>query len=36
MFYMVIILSVRILLREWDQGEGFPTTECYYSSFTIC
>jgi hypothetical protein len=32
---MVLILGVCILLRLSDQGEGFPSTQRYYSSFLI-
>jgi hypothetical protein len=30
---LILMLDVCILLRVLDQGEGFPSTQCYYSSF---
>jgi hypothetical protein len=32
---LFLIFGVCILLRVWDQGEGFSSTQRYYSSFFI-
>jgi hypothetical protein len=31
----ILILGVCILLRVWDQGEGFPSTQPYFNSFLL-